>query len=1274
MQQKVTRGDYLKDLITIYVENNTQKELDELYSQFIFQCGKIQKFLTPAKVIKISFSEQESLQLGNINVCYLAGITTDGHKETFNGSLTFNTRGEVVMYEPPQTAQNAVTTETNTNQCACQGLQAVYAPCCQPAIKAYFSLNYVPTKLSELQNDTDFQDGDDVADAISTHNTSEEAHPYIQGLIDATAPNDGTLTIQKNGTTVGTFSANQSENETVNITVPTNNNELTNGAGYITGINSTDVTSALGYTPYNSSNPNDYQENVIETIKINGTAQTVTNKAVDITLDASVVGALPSDTTIDDLTTSTQQDALNSGITSSDVTKIGTALQPNDNISELTNDAGYTTNVGTVTSVNNNTPDANGNVTISMPTVDQTFDSTSANAQSGVAIQGELDKKQDAFEADSPLAISLASSAQNLKIENNSVVQNATPASNLPKYATTTYDDDAYFIVGNSATSPNISTIEQMFSGGYVDIPLPTTGSFSFMTGCRTNIPNFVLGKGSGSNFIPIAVFNPQYNSNCGLWLNMSDTYNIYNDLYQSRLVIQNTPTHANTYIGEGGGGISPMDMAVAINKYSSSQYEIFFNFATDSAGETWYCAHGYIAGSNLTRIDEITTLRVFVNSSSASFNKEHIGVYNYAGTFYALSWETLGANLIDIERLVDGTDHLQLNVGVGLAVQNGSLVNTNPTPVTVDQTYNATSTNAQSGTAVAGAITDLANKSLSNLTDTGLDKINQSKALETGNVSTDADVYADIKKYAHSSFDLSKFTVVGSPTITSDGIASGFSSADYLNVSLAFSDNFTVELGFKVDAFNGAVQQLLYRSIYNRIVLTNEGIVKVFLNEDISSQTVHEFTFNLSAQANTNYLMRLTCKNSSLTCTLINLDTNISLSDTQPCNNYFANAVYSIGSEHIRYFNGSIDLKQFQSGADGIPVFSGNKTGIDTIKPDDYEVVGSPTISEDGILSLSSSVNNNYLSKPYSAFESLYTAKSWKLEFDGVFPVSESSTVQGDKIFTYVGRKGEADSNRFPIYVGKVNQNNYLFTILYIDVGGTPTRITNYYNFSNNYGKKFHYELKYTGDMYETTITVGNTVVFSNILSYTNKLSRPTDLTSNSNFFMLSLYSVSSSLPTISGAKLDLNSVKVDADGNFIYQPCLKIPYTAGSNQYGGKYVDVAYRNRVQDAYEQGLANDYFTIDEENQNFTLPMGEVYGMIGKRVLRDSYRSGLTYWDLYSDRTLEQGGTCESGVEYTLPKAFVDTNYILTVPYTSKTATSFIPSATGDFIAKGLGTL
>ena len=37
-------------------------------------------------------------------------------------------------------------------------------------------------------------------------------------------------------------------------TIPTNNNQLTNGAGYITGISSGDVTTALGYTPWHAGN------------------------------------------------------------------------------------------------------------------------------------------------------------------------------------------------------------------------------------------------------------------------------------------------------------------------------------------------------------------------------------------------------------------------------------------------------------------------------------------------------------------------------------------------------------------------------------------------------------------------------------------------------------------------------------------------------------------------------------------------------------------------------------------------------------------------------------------------------------------------------------------------------------------------------------------------------------------------------------------------------------------------------------------------------------
>ena len=53
---------------------------------------------------------------------------------------------------------------------------------------------------------------------------------------DIPTVNNGTLTIQKNGTNVQTFTANQSSNVTANITVPTKTSELTNDSGYTSNI------------------------------------------------------------------------------------------------------------------------------------------------------------------------------------------------------------------------------------------------------------------------------------------------------------------------------------------------------------------------------------------------------------------------------------------------------------------------------------------------------------------------------------------------------------------------------------------------------------------------------------------------------------------------------------------------------------------------------------------------------------------------------------------------------------------------------------------------------------------------------------------------------------------------------------------------------------------------------------------------------------------------------------------------------------------------------
>lgn len=59
---------------------------------------------------------------------------------------------------------------------------------------------------------------------ISANNTISASQPTV---------GNATLTIQKNGTNVQTFTANATSNKTANITVPTKTSDLTNDSGFV---------------------------------------------------------------------------------------------------------------------------------------------------------------------------------------------------------------------------------------------------------------------------------------------------------------------------------------------------------------------------------------------------------------------------------------------------------------------------------------------------------------------------------------------------------------------------------------------------------------------------------------------------------------------------------------------------------------------------------------------------------------------------------------------------------------------------------------------------------------------------------------------------------------------------------------------------------------------------------------------------------------------------------------------------------------------------------
>lgn len=155
--------------------------------------------------------------------------------------------------------------------------------------------------------------------------------------------NNGELTIQVNGAAVGTFTANQAANGTVNITVPTNTNQLVNGAQYVDAA-ALQTALALKQNSLNTAQLDAVNSGItaaaVQQIADNATAisgkqdalTTAQQAAVDsgattakidqIASNASAIVALTSSK--QDSLSTTQLAAVNSGITSTAVQQIST--------------------------------------------------------------------------------------------------------------------------------------------------------------------------------------------------------------------------------------------------------------------------------------------------------------------------------------------------------------------------------------------------------------------------------------------------------------------------------------------------------------------------------------------------------------------------------------------------------------------------------------------------------------------------------------------------------------------------------------------------------------------------------------------------------------------------------------------------------------------------------------------------------------------------------------------------------------------------------------
>lgn len=587
----------------------------------------------------------------------------------------------------------------------------------------------------------------------------------------------------------------------------------------------------------------------------------------------------------------------------------------------------------------------------------------------------------------------------------------------------------------------------------------------------------------------------------------------------------------------------------------------------------------------------------------------------------------------------------------------------------TQQTTGNLASLDTSDKTSLVNAINELS--SVLDPTQTA-DYINNSKAVESGAISSNSIILSNVIKYAHSSFDRSKFTVVGSPTITDDGIASGFSTSNYLKtpitmaqlkdkswevstkwvnkgvlasansdgdplVTLGTADYVSLRSGISINELNSSKGIYFFCNCGNPDEETTTGqnsrANKSYAQSGMPDWAIATMKFDINS--GTYYFYIEDSFNPTKTLIGTYIPSTVSKQLASVYND--SSSYISCGRDVARYVKNAIDLKQFSITVDGVEVFSGNKTGLDVIKPDDYEVVGSPTISADGVIVNTTSANG-YIKTPVN----LISGSSSLIEY--YFRVKLNSISHSDN-----NEWGLLNGYGFRLFQGKDGYLQYR--------GGTPDAFIGPALSNSRYseGETLDFYIAQTATSLYTKITnVDRNTVYestNNNLTFT--------LNPSTSVQLLTFYSSNSYINQ--NCSMDLNYFKIYVDGNLVYQPCLKIPYTKGSEQYGGKYVNAQYLPRVKDAYEQGLANDYFTLDEVNGTYTLPMGNLYGMIENKVdkhnlvevpavIISTYQNGTSWYNLYSNGFCEQGGyhstisTSNTWVKVSLLKTYKDKSY------------------------------
>jgi len=508
-----------------------------------------------------------------------------------------------------------------------------------------------------------------------------------------------------------------------------------------------------------------------------------------------------------------------------------------------------------------------------------------------------------------------------------------------------------------------------------------------------------------------------------------------------------------------------------------------------------------------------------------------------------------------------------------------------------------------------------------------------EGSVIEASTSDSTQSAFNDVVSYAHSTFDISKFTQVGTPTVSFDGITSSLNSSNYLNTGIKIGNK-----PFRITAKVNYTGTITGQRIFQWGVGTNQtGSVYVQNNTNLNlGITLSDDTSVNKSLLNTNgdVLIEFSFDGSKY---------QLSASADNGANWNSTNYTSSLYIKNIdtldvlvghNFSSGHIDLKYFSIEVDKVPVFISNNTDLDVIKANNYTAVGSPTISTDGIASGFSA--NDYINttqvigqKPFK----IYGAATW------------ANTVAGQRIL----QLGIGTNTTMSVFV----QNGALDLSLKLSDDSSVLK-----TLSSIYGVNVMFEVEFTGTQYIFRASSDGGQTWTSATETSSLYIKNIDT--------LNLYIGNNA----SNITIDLNTILVYTDGDFVYQPCLKIPFVWSKT--GSKVVNDYYKIRVKDLYKlEGLA-PYYVIDEANKKFQLPQGELYGMLGKAYKRGfpGYASGISKtsaWTADSDGFVFckfENVTDSLDYSVTINSQSVG-NYKLVDSSASSTGSIFVPISKGD---------